>query len=116
MSSSLSNLVDTLSDINCEKCDNKHEHIGFKDNYLLLECSHCNAWFKKGTEELIKRFANKYEFCNKDIDKFILFLRKGVYPYEYMDSWERFDETPLPNKEAFYCNLNMEDINDIEKV
>ena len=43
-----------------------------------------------------------YEFCNEDISKFILLLRKGVYPYEYMDSWERFDETSLPNKEAFY--------------
>ena len=28
-------------------------------------------------------------------------LRKGVYLYEYMGSWERFDETSLPDKEAF---------------
>ena len=40
-------------------------------------------------------------------------LRKRVYPYEYMDSWERFDETPLPDKEAFYSGLNMEDITDV---
>ena len=40
-------------------------------------------------------------------------LRKGVYPYEYVDSWERFDETSLPDKEAFYSNLNMEDITDV---
>ena len=33
------------------------------------------------------------------MNKFILLLRKGVYPYEYMDSWERIDETSLPNKE-----------------
>ena len=39
-------------------------------------------------------------------------LRKGVYPYEYMDSWERFDETSLPNKKAFYSELNLEDITD----
>ena len=44
----------------------------------------------------------------------ILLLRKGVYPYEYMDSWERFNETSLPDKEAFYSNLNMEDIPDID--
>ena len=31
-----------------------------------------------------------------------------------MDSWERFDETSLPDKEAFYSNLNMEDITDID--
>ena len=48
------------------------------------------------------------------INKFILFLRKGVYPYEYMDSWERFNETSLPSKESFYSNLNMEDIDDID--
>ena len=41
-------------------------------------------------------------------------LRKGVYPYEYMDSWEIFDETSLPDKEAFYSNLNMEGITDID--
>ena len=41
-------------------------------------------------------------------------LRKGVYPYEYMDSWERFDEAPLPDKEAFYGSLNMEDITDVD--
>ena len=40
-------------------------------------------------------------------------LRKGVYPYEYMDSWERFNETSLPSKDDFYSNLNMEDVNDI---
>ena len=44
--------------------------------------------------------------------KFVLLLRKGVYPYEYMDSWERFNETLLPPKEAFYSELNLEDISD----
>ena len=41
-------------------------------------------------------------------------LRKGVYPYEYMNNWERFNETSLPSKESFYSNLNMEDIDDID--
>ena len=40
-------------------------------------------------------------------------LRKGVYPYEYMDTWERFNEKLLPSKKDFYSNLNMEDINNI---
>ena len=31
-----------------------------------------------------------------------------------MDSWQRFDETSLPDKEAFYSNLNMEDITDVD--
>ena len=41
-------------------------------------------------------------------------LRKGVYPYEYMDNWERFNETSLPSKESFYSNLSMESIEDID--
>ena len=41
-------------------------------------------------------------------------LRKGVYPSEYMDSWEKFNETSLPIKEDFYSHLNMEDIEDID--
>ena len=69
---------------------------------------------KKINKELIKRFASTYEFCNKDLNKFILLLRKGVYPYEYMDNWEIFNETSLPNKESFYSNLNMENIDDID--
>ena len=31
-----------------------------------------------------------------------------------MDSWERFDETSLPDEEAFYSSLNMENITDID--
>ena len=49
-----------------------------------------------------------------DPNKFILLLKKGVYPYEYVDSWKRFDETSLPDKETFYSNLNMEDITDVD--
>ena len=43
-----------------------------------------------------------------------MLLRKGVYPYEYMDNWERFNETSLPNKESFYSSLNMGNIVDID--
>ena len=39
-------------------------------------------------------------------------FRKGVYPYEFMDEWEEFTETSLP--EEFYSNLNMEDITDAD--
>ena len=46
----------------------------------------------------MKKFKNTYSFCNNDLNKCILLLRKGAYPYEYMDSWERFNETPLPSK------------------
>ena len=62
----------------------------------------------------MKKFKNTYSFCNNDLNEFILLLRKGVYPYEYMDSWERFNETSLPSKESFYSNLTMEDIDEID--
>ena len=67
---------------------------------------------KISQDELIKKFSNTYQLCNKDLNKFELLLRKGVYPYEYMDSWERFNETSLPDKESFYSELNKEDITD----
>ena len=41
-------------------------------------------------------------------------LRKGVYPYEYADTWEKFSEISLPSKKYFYSNLNMEDISNID--
>ena len=40
-----------------------------------------------------------------------MLLIQGVYLYEYMDEWENFNETTLPNI-AFNSNLNMEDIKD----
>ena len=62
--------------------------------------------------ELIKKFPNIYQFCNKDFNKFALLLTKGIYPYEYIDSWEKFDEQPssLEDKRIFYSALNNEHI------
>ena len=39
-----------------------------------------------------------------------MLLRKGISPYEDMDNWRKFDKTTLPPKEAFYSNLNLENI------
>ena len=41
-------------------------------------------------------------------------MRKGVYPYEYMHDWNRFNEKSLPDKKYFYSCLNMENIIDID--
>ena len=79
-----------------------------------MKCPKCNKNHNKGfNRELSNRFASTYEFFEGDINKFVLLL-KGVYPYKYIDIWERFDETLLPNKEHFYSSLNVEGITDLD--
>ena len=119
MAMPLSKLIDNLSEgihnNKCADCKSCLDYIKTKNEKLILKCLNCEQYYKKKfNKELIKRFKSTYEFCNKDLNKFILLLRKGVYPYEYMDNWERFDETSLPSKESFYSNLNMENIEDID--
>ena len=119
MSMSLSKLIDNLSKglhnnkcLNCKSC---LDYIKTKSEKLLFKCFNCKQNYEKDfNKELIKRFTSTYEFCNKNLNKFVLLLRKGVYPYEYMDNWKRFNETSLPTKESFYSNLNMENIEDID--
>ena len=43
-------------------------------------------------------------------------LRKGVYSYEFMNEWEKFNEAALPEKGEFCSHLNMEDITDADYV
>ena len=102
MSSSLSNLVDNLYERlhSDTRTDFKFylDYMTTKDEQLIFRCFECkNNYEKDFNKGLIKRFANIYGFCNGDINKFILLLRKVVYPYEYMDSRERFNETSLPD-------------------
>ena len=73
-----------------------------KGDQLIYRYFECKKNYQKDFhKDLIDRFANTYEFCDKDINKFILLLRKGIYPYEYIDGWEKFDETSLSDKEGF---------------
>ena len=97
-----SKLIDNLSEgIHNNKCDNCEsclDYIKTKNEKLILKCFNCKQYYEKDfNKELIKRFGSTYEFCNKNHNKFILLLRKGVYPYEYMHDWEKFDETLLKN-------------------
>ena len=113
----LSKLIDNLSEgihnNKCADCKSCFDYVRSTRNEKLF--LNCETYYRKKTDkELIKRFASTYEFCNKDLNKFILLLRKGVYPYEYMDNWERFNEMSLPSKESLYNNLNMENIEDID--
>ena len=118
MSTSLSCLVDDLSEINKKESESGNKFI---DNIrsmltslscLLDDLSEINR--KISLIELIEKFPITYQLCNKDHNKFMLLLRKGIYSYEYMDSWQRFDEESLPDKEYFYSELNNEGITDEE--
>ena len=113
MSTSLSSLVDNLSDgFHCDKCIDFRSSLDYmitRDDQLIFRCFECKKNYQKGfNKNLINRFTNIYEVCNKDINRFILLLRNGIYPCEYIDSWERFDETSLPDKGTFSSSLNME--------
>ena len=94
------------------KIESVWNFIGLKNNKLHHTCNKCKKRWLTPVNRLIKKFPNTYKFWNNYINKFILLLRKGFYPYEYMDSWERFNETPLPNEKAFYSKLYLEDITD----
>ena len=76
---------------------------------------------KKLSIDILKqRFPNTYRLYNGNTNKFELSLRKGVYPFESMNSWDKFD-LPVPlDKKHYYSQLNNsnirdEDINHVKK-
>ena len=45
---------------------------------------------------------------------FDMITRKGIYPYEYMDSFDRFTERQLPPQESFYSSLTMKNVKEAD--
>ena len=91
------------------------EYENVKDNLIKCKCLSSNKDYSNKLEEKFKnKFKDTFTFFNKDIHKFILLLRKGIYLYDYMDDWEKFNEKTLPEIEAFYSNLNVEEIIDAD--
>ena len=84
------------------------EFVGFKNGRLNYRCKECKKPYTKVANESIKNFTTLYKLRNGDLNKFFLLLRKGIYPFEYKDSWERFDENTISPKVAFYSKLNLE--------
>ena len=113
MISSLSLSIDKISEINNKKSqiDKKETENKFTDNMRFM-INLLSQSIDKVSEidnkisqaPLIEKFPNTYQLCNKDLNKFALLLRKGVYPYEYMDSWERFKDESLSIKNRFTVN------------
>ena len=110
MSSKLPNLVDNLSKINnkdfkiCMERKNiksECEFIELKNKRWNYKCKECNGTSNKSINDLIEKFPRMYKFCDGNINRFVMLLRKGVYSYEYMDSREKFNETSWPTKKGF---------------
>ena len=119
MATSLSKLVDNLTDNihndKCIKCKSNLCFVRAINEKFIFKCIDCEKKYEKEfNKELLERFANTYKFCNNDLDKFIMLLRKGVYPYEYIDEWDKFSEKVLPGKDSFYSNLTLENISEID--
>ena len=77
------------------------------------------AFMNASLDSLVKNLkssgAENFIHLNREFDSPVqreLLTRKGSYPYEYMDSFERFDETCLPQQEAFYSSLSDEGISE----
>ena len=104
MTTSLSNLVDNLTEgirkTKCNDCDCFLESVkgnSIKYKWFIFNKNYSN----KIDEEFKKSIKNTFKFSNSDINEFILLLRKGVYPHEYMDESEKFNKTSLPEKKNF---------------
>ena len=89
MSTSLSSLVDNLSEIYKKEfkvCEKRRKtksvcnFIGIENNKLNYECKECKKRWLMPINGLIKKFPNVCQFCNEDTNKFVLLLRKSVYP------------------------------------
>ncbi len=84
------------------------DHLVFKDSLQFMQCSleQLASNLKKSGAEQFKQirgqFGDDTEEKKQQLD---LILRKGVYPYDYMDNWARFDELQLPPIEGFTSRL-----------
>ena len=121
MKDSSSSLVDNLTRVYDKECRKWKERkkisvnceiVRFKHGRLNYKCKECKKSCTKVTNQSAKNFPTLHKFCNGDLSKFFLLLRKGIYPHEYIDIWERFDENKIRPKEAFYSEFNLENITD----
>ena len=90
----------------------KCKFAGLEGHELIYRCRKCKIECQRSIKPLTRKFLSIYQFCKGDLNNFILLLRKGVYAYEDMDNWGKFDETTLPLKEAFCSKLNLKGISD----
>ena len=80
---------------------NKMFEIRFLDSFSFMPSS-LDKLAENMSSDLLHISKNYY----MDNDIFDIMRKKGIYPYEYMDSFKRFNETRLPNIEKFYDKLS----------
>ena len=88
--------------------------ITFKDSLMFLGASLEQLGKNLRASGMEKFKILQSEFPNASTEQLDLLLRKQVYPYEYMDSWDRFCEFSLPPKEAFFNKLRDQSLSDDE--
>ena len=113
----LSTFVHNLSEIySCKWEENSDKDIKIHvkkergGKLLLTRCKTVNTRKSQYLYELAKRLPSTFKLCNKNADQFVSLLKKGIYPYKYMDSMDKFDEIALPCIEEFYINLQLKNI------
>ena len=80
----------------------KEIELRFIDSFKFMSSS-----LDSLTTNLVRGGQHLFEFDEYTSKQYELLVKKGIYPYEYVSSWNRFEETKLPPKEAFYSKLNM---------
>ena len=103
-------VVDKFTD---EKTGNEVDvkrELRFLDSFRFMPSS-LDALSKNLKDDQCCEMAEAY---GEQSERFKLLRKKGTYPYDYMDSIERLDETKLPPKDAFYSKLNDSGISDEE--
>lgn len=81
--------------------------LRFLDSIKFLSSSLVNLVKNLKRDQFVHSSTKHY--LNEQLD---LLLRKGVYPYDYMDNIDKFHEASLPTKEKFYNKLNRTDISE----
>ena len=111
------------------------------ENYISFSAKvEVDRYIDKSGNEKVKemelRFIDSFKFMSSSLDSSVnnlakgghhfsgfedynseqreLLIRKRVYPYKYMDSWDKFEETRLPRKDEFYSKLNVSGIDEVE--
>ena len=98
--------VDSYIDKNGEGKDKLIE-LRFIDSFKFMSSS-----LNSLTENLVRGGKKLFGFEDYSELQYDLLTRKGVYPYEYVNSWDRFNETQLPPIDVFYSNLNTSSISE----